>query len=485
MSELLYLGLASLAASLPALFGERSVLRSVIVGFAAFQVCRGVVFILLTLTPWLSAFEVVFYISYLMSLAIGLLVVVTRVGLPRAQTLWKAPALLFASGALAIYSKTGLGVGERFHEDSIEVMFVSLIQLSQFEIPTEPKRGFLYPLALSILRGGEIAGFLSPWAFVILILACLNAVITISKSRDDSLASLGAILLVGVLFASTPIVRILFSYINSHIFVSLGIAMLVLAYLDLKTEASRRKSVTSIVFFGSLIMVLSRYEAVFLLIAVLPFLGSRAMQYCPDSFRELRRGLFGGLFFIALWAVVLATHNQDGFGLQLLASAVAAGVLGLAVLNARLFNLIPSLTTVILVLIFCSFAGYLSYNWEALPKFVMIVFLGTGGWGSLFLAYFTLSLIQVVGFKSLLSDLSLLTFILFQVVVLTKVLDGGGLVGDGFNDSTNRGLLALFAPMFLAFYEHAVGFVRTISREFFSRRTHFVERFSNRGEASQ
>lgn len=371
----------------------------------------------------------------------------------------KAVSLSATLTALSIALKYVFRIGEMQHADSTDVIFRSLlvIQAGAGDLSplSEPKRGFLYPLALALGPDGRILGSFTPQVFftMVLLLLWLSWKLTQEVKfwpRTIAIVSVASFLL------TVPMVRISITYINSHTLV--GFASLLMATAAIFTLESKSYSAKNAWLFavGATIAATSRIEAILIVVILVASLLRR------HSLTDGERGRFflsllTPIASLFMWLFVTRSSIFENYGLNPLLSLVLA-IFAAVIASHRAFERIQRLflplgTTAIgvylgwTVIASSDPLGKLSAQWENFG-------LGAGGWGTT--AWVLLLLGMILGWRnqtSLYRWLLVASMVLLAATFMSKTLDGVTIGGAGsfgresFYDSLNRMMLHLL-PLF-------------------------------------
>ena len=355
------------------------------------------------------------------------------------RRLLSAVSLGLLLGVVAVVLKHILRIGERFHEDSAQIVLWSLLVFGADNLHNDVKRGLALPLMLSSETDGSLLTVFIPFVFLVLVL------VTFSFSRELTSATLPArnfaalVALLALVSLSTPMLRVLVFYINSHTMVALGIGLVMVAVIRLTRNLQLSSQDNVLLAIGGLFAVWSRYEGiVYFLVALAPLvlrcasLSARAKLKLGISAALPVTGWVAWSHFTAPDLPMFNSINPTlTGGLILIVGALAL------LLSEQLARLLFITST----LGFAGIAAYLILNsgQVTLLNQVRNLVLGLGGWG--FVAPTMVLLLVVIGRrkKSRIYRL-LLTYVMLVIfaTVALKFFDGAGLGRQGFNDSINR-----------------------------------------------
>lgn len=403
---------------------------------------------------WAFVFWVVYFFSpHSLStggLALAMCGLVMVMLLPRAWTnwdYWKAVFLGLVLGSIAFVSKHLLQIGERFHEDSIYIVWHALNDFSVFEMSDNVKRGFLYPLLLSMGFGDTLFISLTPLVFVFLVALTLAVARDVTRdlvSRNQFIVLAGAL---AVLTGSIPIVRIMVFYLNSHTLIALGVGFIVAGVLLWQRGFTINRQVISLLVVGGLVTTWSRYEGFLVaLLMLLPFLA-----LVEARSRQDRAVIFAVVLAPAVWWAMWSSRSGLPFDFlprftEWALVAVFAVALALVLLPA--FDRFRGVLIPLGMFVVTAMAGVLVWlDYNKVPDQVMNIFMGLGGWG--FAAPGFLLVLLLIGMRLRSRTYRLLLVWVFLAIIGTialKLLDGTSLGRRGFNDSMNRAWMHWFVP---------------------------------------
>ena len=373
----------------------------------------------------------------------------------RHQIFWMALLLAAGLGVIAFLTKYLLNIGERFHEDSVQIIGNSILVFSSDGMSSEIKRGLAYPLMLALGQEDHIFSSFTPLVFLnLLILSIWTGMRITRRIVEPRVYLLIAMFLVAV-SATSPMVRTLVFYINSHTMVALG-AALVISGLILSVHSVRLEPQTfAVIATGSILASWARYEgAIVILLALLPFISSELIRT-----RLQRVNLFAVAISPAvawlIWSIaagadfrVLSMVTISGPALWAILGIIAIP-LGLWVTPPldKLRRHTPSIVGIPLA-IFVMFIFEQKLTSTSLPAQIRNIFFGLGGWG--FVAPAFLLLLVLFGYAHASREYRKLIGMLALAIpaaFFIKFLDGQAMGRQGFNDSINRSW-AHWLPLF-------------------------------------
>lgn len=424
--------------SLAWVFGLRHPALLAVVGFSSTIILRTATFLSLAIFPS-------FVDSQLVWVGLSMAAVIFGVVLAKfTRNFWLAVATSWAIGLAAVAAKFGLGIGERHHEDSVQIVANSLLIFAEDEVATRVKRGLAMPLMLNLGLDGTIFASFTPMVFGHLLLLVVWFGKKLLKPHGTGPLMLVIIVLLGLVSVSTPMIRALVFYLNSHTMVALGVSLILMSNLEAVRSLTIGRKSSLLVLVGGLLITWSRFEgfAIFLLV-VAPMLTFVGLNRRRDKIRlwfAIQIPLWGWY----LWAVLSSTSIPIfGHSLLFIVPLVLGGLTALVLLPVvdryRHFLLpvfILSLATFVVIYVWGR-----TGNIEAQLRNLV---LGAGGWG--FVAPAFLMLLILIGlqgrsrqYRALLGSV---TIAILGTIAIKALDSGGGSLGglgqQGFNDSINR-----------------------------------------------
>lgn len=345
--------------------------------------------------------------------------------------------------------KITLQVGERASEDSLQIVVYATDYLQRGLQPPIYDRGLALPILLSLGPAGHILigvplliwlNFLG-----IAILVALQFSGNELKSANNLLAAVATI----CVFVSLPITFISATYINSHTLVGLCVGVTAYVLARGAKNFSLQNNERTLLLLALACWTLARPDGILFVFFVLIFF----MSLTLDSAEESRLWLLVALLVAAILASVIIkppAFLEAAGGFTSLAFfcvvAVVAWLLRRSITPQLIsfFALVVASTVVVLFLLQADIGlvGSLSPQLRNLA-------LGAGGWGLYFPLLILLMLVSQLPKRGhQIASLLHLAFGLTLTLVALKVLSGGGIGNQGFNDSVNRSLLHL-VPLFL------------------------------------
>ena len=349
----------------------------------------------------------------------------------------------------------GLGLRGIPHSDSLWILSLSdLIQRAgDLEIVggrTAIKRGFSFPLLLSLGPQGEILSGLIVLIFVALVFAALWAVRTLAPQLT-SRQWVWILVPVGILLLSAPIVGRAVLYLNGHTLTALGVTLAATAVaISVRDQMLSRQNLL-VIALGLMLISTTRPEGVaFAAIIAAPLISRRWI-----SRLDVRLIAGSALLSFGLWIYVYDAYIANLLRLYderfPIAMLLATFLVGLKIFDFLRFRLVP-LAAIGMGLLF----GFVLFtNLDSLQDDLMAqfenMFLGAGFWGSFFIGLIpTLIAIGRKGLSVQYQTLLTISILMFVGSFVAKLMDGG-LVGDptlgrvGWTDSLNRMWLHVFA----------------------------------------
>ena len=427
--------------------GIRNLWLSVPSGLMISVVMRDVLFATMNMVQqrWISGF------AFFGLLALGLIVSAWQAG----RGLYKNLLLATGLSALAVTSTRVLGFQGTPHGDSLWILsFTRLFDINGniafLNGHTAIKRGFSYPLLLSLGPSGQYLSGMTPYIFAALGCLVIWVVRQLTKDAPRKRVLWVAMLLVLATFSTVMPLRAIF-YINGHTLTAVGLlaaaGVAVLAVRDY--ELSREHLL--VVCLGVFTASTSRVEGIVLAaLIVLPLLSQRWI-----SRRAIMWIITSGTFGLSLWLatyhsyIIHATHLP---WFVFMAIMVGAGLLpALKLFDWIRFRIVPiALIAMTLVFVGAEVVFHSALRKGNLALVANLVF-GSGRWGIFFGA---IALGLVLGnLKKLSPEHKTLLAITGSLVLgslITKMLDGGQfghptLGRTGWSDSLNRMWLQSFA----------------------------------------
>jgi len=427
--------------------GIRNLWLSVPSGLMISVVMRDVLFATMNMVQqrWISGF------AFFGLLALGLIVSAWQAG----RGLYKNLLLATGLSALAVTSTRVLGFQGTPHGDSLWILsFTRLFDINGniafLNGHTAIKRGFSYPLLLSLGPSGQYLSGMTPYIFAALGCLVIWVVRQLTKDAPRKRVLWVAMLLVLATFSTVMPLRAIF-YINGHTLTAVGLlaaaGVAVLAVRDY--ELSREHLL--VVCLGVFTASTSRVEGIVLAaLIVLPLLSQRWI-----SRRAIMWIITSGTFGLSLWLatyhsyIIHATHLP---WFVFMAIMVGAGLLpALKLFDWIRFRIVPiALIAMTLVFVGAEVVFHSALRKGNLALVANLVF-GSGRWGIFFGA---IALGLVLGnLKKLSPEHKTLLAITGSLVLgslIAKMLDGGQfghptLGRTGWSDSLNRMWLQSFA----------------------------------------
>ena len=349
----------------------------------------------------------------------------------------------------------GLGLRGIPHSDSLWILSLSdLIQRAgDLEIVggrTAIKRGFSFPLLLSLGPQGEILSGLIVLIFVALVVAALWAVRELAPTLTRR-QWVWILVPVGILLLSAPIVGRAVLYLNGHTLTALGVTLAATAVaISVRDQMLSRQNLL-VIALGLMLISTTRPEGVaFAAIIAAPLISRRWI-----SRLDVRLIAGSALLSFGLWIYVYDAYIANLLRLYderfPIAMLLATFLVGLKIFDFLRFRLVP-LAAIGMGLLF----GFVLFtNLDSLQDDLMAqfenMFLGAGFWGSFFIGLIpTLIAIGRKGLSVQYQTLLTISILMFVGSFVAKLMDGG-LVGDptlgrvGWTDSLNRMWLHVFA----------------------------------------
>lgn len=438
LSEQVHIAFISLAAMIPVALKIHSPVRAATLGFLWFFSGNAILFLFLALTNISFSQRTMAYVL----LALAALLAAIRMREPKLAL--KAYLVLSLSGSIANLGKNFYSIGERFHEDSIEVAFYGLVGLPGGFFEGALKRGLAYPLALGMGPVDEIFVSVTLWAFSLLVVFSIQFLTNVSSPLNSQ--GLLAIFITLALWGTTPIFRILATYLNSHLFAALGLGVFLAGLQIIRMKGEYRLGLFFTVS-GAVFSSLSRPEVVVLIVLGITLLLSSENKIptrASSTFSLLQ------LVWFIPWLFWILLSSGLGNNFLLISAGCLSGLFGVLILRQAVVADIVAERLKVLVagsILFLAIFHVLFRSAE-LDALIGNLLIGGGGWGSLFL--FTAVATIYSAQRRLWTQPIVVPFILFSLlaIIAVKIFDGGGLAVLSFNDSANRGWLMLLVPLF-------------------------------------
>ena len=402
------------------------------------------------------------------SLAVIILVVILRV---QDRSIWLGLSVSVVAGLASALLTRGLGLKGIPHSDSLWIIALSdlMQRAGDLEIiggRTAIKRGFAYPLSLSLGPEGSFLTGLTPLIYVALVFATIWAVATLSPKLEMK-QWLWILLPLGVAVFTAPITLRAIWYVNGHTLTALGVTLAVTAVVISVKDGHLSRPSLFTVMTGLAMISLTRPEGVALAAVIAAPLLSRGWI----SRRDIRLITGSALISFSIWMYVSDGYIANAVGLPgerfPIAMLLVSFVVGLKLLDWLRFRLVP--------LAIVGMAGLLGFvitvRFEDLSSDILIqagnIFLGTGFWGGFFLALvFSLLLIGLNGQPESYRVLVTISAMLVLASFSAKLLDGGlfgepTLGREGWTDSLNRMWLHSFGIFIITLI---VGYAQRITQ---------------------
>ena len=394
----------------------------------------------LALTTWL--------ILSVAGLALGALKALRE----RSYWVWMAAGALVA--ALGPLLTRGLGLRGIPHSDSLWILTLSdLMQRSgDLEIVggrTAIKRGFSFPMLLSLGPEGQFLSGLIVVIFIALVLAIFWSVQQLAPQLNQR-QWLWILLPIALVLVTSPIIWRAVLYINGHTLTAIGVTIATAAVaISVRDQALTRQNLLLIALGLALISTTRPEGVAFAALIAAPLISRRWI-----SRWDVRMIAGSALISFGIWMYV-----YDGYIPNLIrlyderfpvAMLLGSFLVGLKIFDFLRFRLVPlafigmgSLLSLILAL---NFSNLLDDIWAQTQN----IFLGAGFWGTFFVAL--LPTLIAIGRKGLSSEYGVLLTIVAATALgsfVAKLMDGG-LFGDptlgreGWTDSLNRMWIHLF-----------------------------------------
>jgi hypothetical protein len=427
--------------------GIRNLWLSVPSGLMISVVMRDVLFATMNMVQqrWISGF------AFFGLLALGLIVSAWQAG----RGLYKNLLLATGLSALAVTSTRVLGFQGTPHGDSLWILsFTRLFDINGniafLNGHTAIKRGFSYPLLLSMGPSGQYLSGMTPYIFAALGCLVIWAVRQLTKDAPRKRVLWVAMLMVLATFSTVMPLRAIF-YINGHTLTAVGLlaaaGVAVLAVRDY--ELSREHLL--VVCLGVFTASTSRIEGIVLAaLIVLPLLSQRWI-----SRRAIMWIITSGTFGLSLWLATYHSYIINATHLPwfvFMAIIVGAGLLpALKIFDWLRFRIVPvALISMTLVFVGAEVVFHSALRKGNLALTSNLIF-GSGRWG-IFFGAIALGLL-LGNLKKLSPEHKTLLAITGSLVLgslITKMLDGGQfghptLGRTGWSDSLNRMWLQSFA----------------------------------------
>jgi hypothetical protein len=404
---------------------------------------------------------------------IGSLIAIAAVAVLRFRdrALWLGLGWSALAGFVSALVTRGLGIRGIPHSDSLWIMTLSdlMQRAGDLEIVggrTAIKRGFAYPLSLSLGPEGSILTGLTPLIYIALVLAIIWAVVSLSPKLELK-QWLWILLPLGAVMLTAPIILRAIWYLNGHTLTALGVTLSVTAVVLAVRDGELTRQNLFTIMAGLALISLTRPEGVaFAAVIAAPLISRRWI-----SRWDVRLIAGSALMSFGIWMYVydgyipnLIRLYDERFPIAML---LGSFLVGLKIFDWFRFRLVS--------LAIMGMAALLSFviarSFEELGSDLLIqfenMFLGAGFWGGFFIAV-VISLL-LIGIKNQPDSYKLLLTISAMLVLgsLAAKLMDGGLFGDptlgrlGWTDSLNRMWLHSFGIFIITLI---VGYAQRITQ---------------------
>lgn len=332
------------------------------------------------------------------------------------------------------------------HSDSTWILVMSNL----FEQGTTPsllygkvpfKRGFDYPLMLSLGPAEEYLSALTPYIFLAIIAGMVWAISALNLPKRITV--IFGIAIAAVSLTATVTLRMV-TYINGHTLTALGVLLIAVTVVLAVRKQELNRTDLAVLMVSIATVSTTRPEGILVCVmALLPLLASRFVTRI-----QLMLLASSATVSLAVWLNVYDSYIIKALGIGHLAFdliLIGAGLLPwLKWFDWLRYRLVPialvSMTLLVVAAQVIFFRGMQQGN-QAL--FVNLV-LGAGQWGYLF--PFLVVIFVLVGFRGLSAEyrnLAVITVTLILSFLIAKMLDGGqsgrpDLGRIGWTDSLNR-----------------------------------------------
>lgn len=419
--------------SLAWLVGLRHPIILAVTGFALSVIVRTALYLLVILTPLpLTSRDLWIVLSALATVSALVLARTSRL-------FWLGLAAGVGLASIAFITKNLMNIGERFHEDSVAIIASSLVVFSEDEPSPAIKSGLAFPLMLSSGPAGELFTSFTPLVFVNL----ATIVVWTGWRLTKKLLSPSAFVILATLMLavswSTPMVRAQMFYINAHVLAALGIALIVAGFLMSVNTLTLGPPWSTMVLIGGVLASWARFEGMaIVLMALLPLIASPLIS----SRTHRLTVVISTTLPVASWAIWVSAVGGE----VPLIETRNAWIIPLLVLAGATLWILPQLdslrrhtVTIGFIALATIAVVFIGQNAVLLPLQVRNIFVGLGGWG--FVAPAFLLLLVLIGLNNTTREYRHLLGMVAVAIVgafVIKMLDGGGLGRQGFNDSINR-----------------------------------------------
>jgi hypothetical protein len=341
------------------------------------------------------------------------------------------------------------------HSDSLWILTLSdLIQRAgDLDIVggrTAIKRGFSFPMLLSLGPEGEFLSGLIVVIFIALALAAIWAVGGLAP-RLNLRQWLWILVPLALLLVTAPIVWRSVLYLNGHTLTAVGVTMASAAVALSVRDGKLTRPNLVLIALGLMLISTTRPEGVaFAAIIAAPLMSRRWI-----SRWDVRIIAGSALLSFGLWMYIYDAYIPNLIRLYderfPLAMLIGTFLVGLRIFDFLRFRLVPLALAGLTGLLALVLATNFSELVDDLGAQVENMFLGAGLWGGLFIGLIPTAI--AIGLRSLSSEyktLATISGLMFLGSFVAKLMDGG-LVGDptlgrvGWTDSLNRMWLHVFA----------------------------------------
>ncbi|MFM6980439.1 MAG: hypothetical protein ACKOWE_03435, partial [Micrococcales bacterium] len=362
-------------------------------------------------------------------------------------SLWLAVAFsIFSAISTRIW---GLGTAPRADALwilSLTKLFNSTGNLDKLDRITAIRRGFAYPLMLSMGPQTEYLSAFTPFAYLVLIVTLIWAVRALTKPEQRKRALLISVSLLVVLATAVMPLRIMY-YLGAHSLVAIAYVLSAVAVAIAVRDGVLSRTNRIVLLLGFALAAVSTAEALAILAVIsLPLLSSKWLAR-KDAYLIT-------LAATVPFAIWLATYNSFLIQITGLVWFIACPLfvlIGLSIATPALDGIrlkarywVPALMIGYLLLMWVLFPENMQAGNQAL---IQNLFLGQGDWGSVpYFVAFAIGFVIFSSVRSRSSEIITLVYLVIQTSIASMVakLLAGAQLGDpllgrfAWTDSLNR-----------------------------------------------
>lgn len=347
---------------------------------------------------------------------------------------------LIAAGALYLIVVSMVALQENSVRPTPDSAYIILaaVEIADSGIAQEdPRKGLAFP----ILIWPPITRAISPeLVTLIFLLVGVLCIIHWNVLRVSEVTPFSVVLVfgLGAVLLSTPLIRIMASYVHGHALFALGLGLMTLAAIEWTRNLSGSNNALIVLSLGWSLASVTRYEGILMGGVIFLFLLSRQHLEAP-TLRELLIISSPPMILALAWIMNTGAPSRQ-LGPLGLAALVAAGFVVL-VLIQRIEQSIRRGTYLLLVAsgLFWIVVRFDPSQVPGISGEMRNIVLGAGGWGFTLMAFIALSLTTLFSRWSrlVINSFKLLAGLVIIAIAL-KYTDTEGIGRPGFNSSLNR-----------------------------------------------